>query len=509
MGLVYAATHLDLARPVALKLIRSELMETESVAERFLLEARAAARIQSEHVGRVLDVGRLPTGEPYIVMEFLEGQDLAAHPEQLGPFTWSVAVDLILEACEAIAEAHRYQIVHRDLKPENLFLVKQIDGALLVKVLDFGISKQLGDNQRVLTSPSTAIGSPQYMAPEQMEGQNVDVRADVWALGAILYEMVTGKRAFHGETLAQICVQVLSGNITPVRSHAPEVPSPLALAIETCLRPPRAERFSSVAGFASAISPFGSERARLSTQRIHAVLGHTAAQPSTGTAEWRGPAFEGTLIQGAKEPNAALQATVHTPPGFAQASGGLHRQTAVDSRAHVQATTDGALPASSHTVELKRKRSLVPVFGGLAVVVAIGAGLWVFTRRYAAEEQARIKAAADLAAAYSAANLALASHPTVAASAPVVSPTELVVEAVASASGTTSAVRESGSDEAVTSSGSESSNATDIGTNARPAVRPKVPAPRPARTPESAPTTAKSTEKPPSPLDLNGFGGRK
>jgi eukaryotic-like serine/threonine-protein kinase len=505
MGLVYAATHLDLARAVAVKLIRRELMETESVAERFLLEARAAARIQSEHVGRVLDVGRLTTGEPYIVMEFLEGQDLAAHLEQFGPFAWHVAVDLILEACEAIAEAHHHQIVHRDLKPENLFLVKQVDGSLLVKVLDFGISKQLGDNQRVLTKPSTAIGSPQYMAPEQMEGQDIDVRADVWALGAILYEMVTGKRAFTGETLAQVCVQVLSGNFTPVCSLAPEVPVALAVAIETCLRPPRAERFSSVAGFASAIAPFGSERARLSTQRVHAVLGYTVQQ-STGTAQWKGPGFEGTQIQATKDNRDVAAPTVPTPAGLAHVLPGSS-----------SLATDGAVPASSHTVGLPRKRSLIPVFAGLATVVAIGVFLWEFTRRYAAEEQARVKAAADLAAAYSAANVGVQPPPTALNSALntalVIATTEVVVTssaenapaAAASAAEPVVSVSERGvaaSDDQAPIPGV----APKLEPSSKPsALRPAKGPNKPMTTPERAPATAKPLS---SALDT-GFGGRK
>jgi eukaryotic-like serine/threonine-protein kinase len=515
MGLVYAATHLDLARRVALKLIRRELMETESVAERFLREARAAARIQSEHVGRVLDVGRLETGEPYIVMEFLEGQDLAAHLEQFGPFTWSVAVDMILEACEAIAEAHRNQIVHRDLKPENLFLVKQIDGSLLVKVLDFGISKQLGDNQRVLTSPSTAIGSPQYMAPEQMEGQDVDVRADVWALGAILYEMVTGTRAFQGETLAAVCVHVLSGTITPVRSLVPEVPSPLALAIETCLRPPRAERFGSVAGFASGIAPFGSDRARLSTQRIHAVLGYTGSQSSTGTAEWKGPAFEGTLIQGAKGTASGAHAPVQTSPNFGGPPMDLNRRTALEPGSRVPATTDGALSPASHTLGTVDKRSLVPVFAGLIAVVAIGIGLWMFTRNYAEEEKARIKAAADLAAAYSAVNAPAQFTATAAA----VLSTQAVAVAAASptaaASTQTTSVWQAESTSAQTTRVSEPSSiavpSNFAGTKPPPRQKPqlggRVAPPNTVTTQPAATPTAKNPLQPP--FDVNGFGGRK
>lgn len=354
MGLVFLAHHIDLARPVAVKLIRRELMETESIAERFLREARAAARIQSEHVGRVLDVGRLESGEPFIVMEYLEGLDLAERLLQQRRFAPEEAVDLILEAGEAIAEAHQSQIVHRDLKPENLFLARQPDGASIVKVLDFGISKQLGEpSQRVLTSPSTALGSPQYMAPEQMEGVHVDVRADIWALGSIVYEMVCGRKAFEGETLAQVCVQVLSGKVTPVRELAPDVPVGLAVAIEQCLQQQKSERFDNMSAFATALMPYGTERARVSANRIARVLGLTPPDDdrSSSTGATR-PANE-------KDVDPMRRTEVATP---------VEREVSV------------GLPASSHTVEVNRSASRWPIFLGLLGVIGLGAVLWVFTR---------------------------------------------------------------------------------------------------------------------------------
>lgn len=373
MGVVFLAQHIDLARPVAVKLIRRELMETESIAERFLREARAAARIQSEHVGRVLDVGRLDTGEPFIVMEYLEGRDLA--DELLGHrrFAPAEAVDLILEAGEAIAEAHQAQIVHRDLKPENLFLARQPDGASIVKVLDFGISKQLGEaSQRVLTSPSTALGSPQYMAPEQMEGVHVDVRADIWALGAILYEMVCGAKAFTGETLAQVCVQVMSGSFKPIRELAPEVPADLAVAIEQCLQLEKTERFDNMSAFANALMPYGSERARTSATRIARVLG-------------------------LRPPHDDRISSDRTSSLGGSAPGDVDPMRRTEAATPVAREASAALPASSHTVEVNRSSSRWPVFLGLGGVIVLGAVLWAFTRNAVSEveaERARAQAAA-------------------------------------------------------------------------------------------------------------------
>jgi eukaryotic-like serine/threonine-protein kinase len=282
MGVVVEATHLDLDRKVAVKLIRQEMAQEPSTVERLMLEAKAAARIRSEHVGKVLDVGKLPSGAPYIVMEYLEGSDLCQLLEARGALKITQAVDFVMQACEALAEAHVANIVHRDLKPENLFVARQPDGSVIIKVLDFGISKQLGASERrQLTNPSTAVGSPRYMAPEQMQGTGVDVRADIWSLGAILYECLSNLPAFDSDTLPGICAQVLSQEPRSLRELAPHSPDRLISVIERCLKKSRDERFANVAQFAEAIAPFGTERADLSRRRITALLGGAASVDST------------------------------------------------------------------------------------------------------------------------------------------------------------------------------------------------------------------------------------
>lgn len=170
LGVVVSARHRDLDTRVAIRVVRPEYAQNEQVVARMLLEARSAAKIRSEHVCKVLDVGRLETGVPYIVMEYLDGQDLGRALAQQGKLPLQTAIDYVLQACEALAEAHTAQIVHRDLKPENLFLAHQADGSAQVKVLDFGISKSLKTDDRAsaLTNPSSAAGSPFYMSPEQM-----------------------------------------------------------------------------------------------------------------------------------------------------------------------------------------------------------------------------------------------------------------------------------------------------------------------------------------------------
>src|SRR5438552_2214501 len=187
MGVVVAARHLLLDTDVALKF----LLTTEpGVVERFSREARAAARLQSEHVGRVLDVGALPDGSPFMVMEYLAGEDLSQVLAR-GPLSVTDAVDYLLQACEAIAEAHALGIVHRDLKPANLFLAQRAHGRSMVKVLDFGISRGGATASRLTLTGTGVLGSPQYMSPEQWtEARAVDARSDVWSLGVVLYEMI-------------------------------------------------------------------------------------------------------------------------------------------------------------------------------------------------------------------------------------------------------------------------------------------------------------------------------
>ena len=292
MGIVFAATHLHLERMVAVKVMRAGLGEFPGAVQRLVLEAKLAARLRSEHACKVLDVGTLPDGAPYVVMEHLEGCDLATMLGQQGPFPTATAVDFILEACEALAEAHALQIVHRDLKPENLFVARGLDGTPSIKVLDFGISKQRGPSTsatRNLTNPSAALGSPNYMPPEQMRApKDVDARADIWAVGAILYEMLTGRQAFSGETVVEVCSAVVGLTPTSALELRPELPRRLVQAVERCLEKDAQDRFADVSELAAALAPFGSAKAPLSLARIERVLSGahaaTVANPSGPSA---------------------------------------------------------------------------------------------------------------------------------------------------------------------------------------------------------------------------------
>ena len=219
MGVVVAAMHLELDKLVALKFMHEEMSANALAGDRFLREARAAARLNNEHVGRRLSTSaRLPDGVPYIVMEYLEGKDLSGKVLQTrGPLPRSRGVaEYALQVCEAMAEAHAQGIVHRDLKPQNLFLTTRPDGRMLVKVLDFGISKSQFARGGPTTTQQT-MGSPLYMSPEQMRSaRTVDSRADIWSIGVIIYELLSGQLPFAADTLPELLLKVMSDPPIPL-----------------------------------------------------------------------------------------------------------------------------------------------------------------------------------------------------------------------------------------------------------------------------------------------------
>jgi serine/threonine-protein kinase len=277
MGVVVSALHIALDERVAIKFLLPEALTNAEAVARFAREARAAVKIKSQHVARVIDVGTLETGAPYMVMEFLKGQDLSNHLRQHGALPIADAVDFVLQACEALAEAHALGIVHRDLKPANLFLTTLADGSPCVKVLDFGISKVTNPGASGpdlgMTKTQAVMGSPLYMSPEQMaSSRDVDGRADLWALGTILYELVTGRVPFNADTMPQLCAMILQYPPDPPQSLRPDMPEGLTQVMLRCLEKDRTRRFGNVAELASALVPFGSRAAARSAERVSRVL---------------------------------------------------------------------------------------------------------------------------------------------------------------------------------------------------------------------------------------------
>jgi serine/threonine-protein kinase len=292
MGVVVAARHEHLDERVAVKLLLPEIAQSEEFAQRFLREARAAVRIKSEHVARVMDVGTLEGGVPYMVMEYLEGEDLENLVARQGPLSVQEAVDCIVQACDAIAEAHASGIVHRDLKPSNLFRTVRPDGSAHIKVLDFGISKQVSTpdtaDQRVLTKTGGVMGSPAFMSPEQIRStRNVDARTDIWALGVILYHLLTANSPFPGESVGELFAAILEKPPIPVEAHRPDLPAQLSQAIHRCIERDPSKRPATVAQFVESIVWFASDGGKAVADRIQRYYGTDAevrsvVRPSAG-----------------------------------------------------------------------------------------------------------------------------------------------------------------------------------------------------------------------------------
>ena len=250
MGCVFEAHQVHLNQRVALKFILPSMVTESSAVGRFLREARAAARLVTPHVCHVLDLGTLPSGTPFLAMEYLEGETVEQRLVREGPFPVTLAVRAIIEVLEALSEAHGLGIVHRDLKPANLFFARVASGAEVVKVLDFGIAKSVHpdiEHGLATTAASMVLGSPHYMAPEQLQpGTQVDARGDLWSIGCVLYQLLTGQLPFTGQTLVDVMYAIGRHTPDPIRARRPDVSPALESVVMRCLSKSPAQRPESV-----------------------------------------------------------------------------------------------------------------------------------------------------------------------------------------------------------------------------------------------------------------------
>jgi serine/threonine-protein kinase len=299
MGAVFAARHIKLGHAVAIKVMLADSGNAEA-AQRFVNEGRAAANIQSDHVVRVSDVDE-EHGYAFMVLELLDGDDLAQVLEQQGPLPPHVAVGYVMQALEGVKQAHAQGIVHRDLKPSNLFLARRPGGSVVVKVLDFGISKAnhssvLGMAPSELTSTAAMLGSPRYMSPEQLRSsKKVDARADIWAIGVILYELLTGTLPFEGEHLGALFSAILETDAPRVSARVPNVPPGLDAIVARCLERRVEDRFQDVGQVVHALAPFA-DPTTASTHTVHGTvpLGAVTPQPQLQPQRQTGNAWQST-----------------------------------------------------------------------------------------------------------------------------------------------------------------------------------------------------------------------
>jgi serine/threonine-protein kinase len=275
MGAVYEVEHEITKHRRALKLLHPQYAAYPHVIERFLREASAAGRIGNPHIIETFDAGQLESGEPYLVMELLQGQTLADLMEKKGELSLTEAAELLRQACTGVQAAHDAGIVHRDLKPDNLFITTR-DGRPFLKILDFGVSKfdpgltgGLG-----VTQEGATLGTPFYMPPEQIRGdKHIDARADIYALGVILYECVSGIRPFNADTLAHLAVLIHEGNPVPIAELRTDIPSRFAEVVHRAMAKEKDKRPATARELAESLASFTPQ-----------VLGPTVGWPGRGKA---------------------------------------------------------------------------------------------------------------------------------------------------------------------------------------------------------------------------------
>jgi serine/threonine-protein kinase len=388
MGMVLLVRHIDLGQQMAIKLMMPGVIHDDQAAARFVREARAAAAIQSEHVVRIFDVGTFDSGLPYMVMELLRGEDLSQVLARETQLSIEDAVDYVLQASHAISEAHARGIVHRDLKPSNLFVTTRSDGSPLVKVLDFGISKALNPDVDVpssanLTATSAIMGSPLYMSPEQVRNaKQVDARTDIWALGVILHELLTGAPAFSADTLPGICAAITADDPPPLRSLRDDAPAELEAVLTKCLEKSVAKRYQSTKEFMAALRPFASVAGRVEPISIPAAqtMREASGPPPAPDAE--------SMSRRATSGGGASPSRGHAPRSGKPRSSGKGIKAESGPRAGGRIAGATSLASSTATVssregilgqtpERPRKPMLI---AAAAIVGAAAIGAWVWSR---------------------------------------------------------------------------------------------------------------------------------
>ncbi|NUP09135.1 MAG: serine/threonine protein kinase [Polyangiaceae bacterium] len=314
MGTVYLAWHLSLDMPVAIKVIRAPLEQSAQLHIRLQREARAIARLRSEYVCRPLDFGSLESGEPFLVMEYLQGIPLSQYARARHDL--SHLVDLALQTAAGLAEAHRFGLIHRDVKPSNILVTGAPGSRCIAKLVDFGLAKAL-DFDTVITGAGQVLGTPEFMSPEQaMSSPDVDFRTDVWSLGVVLHWLVTGTMPFDGATRMRMLTSILHDEPNLAHAAWAQVPA-LRETVALCLVKAPERRLKSVAAFAERLEPFAGEEGRIAASIVKATL--TDAWSTThGTPPDEAIAFMGAATTAVSEVSATAETAATGRTQFAQ-----------------------------------------------------------------------------------------------------------------------------------------------------------------------------------------------
>ena len=481
MGVVYEAVHKRLRQRVAIKMILPRLLKATDFVARFEREARAASQIRGPNVARVIDVDVLPNGVPYMVMEYLEGNDLSAELRNRGRLPIAEAVGFVLDACTAMHEAHSMGIIHRDLKPSNLFVCGE-GGRRIVKVLDFGISKMTMDSDPNVTATQTTIGTPLYMSPEQVRSaKHVDGRSDIWSLGVILYELIAGRPPFEGGPTA-VAAAIVADVPTPLATLRTEVPVALDAAVMKALTKDMKGRHTTIREFADALRPFapstwvplpGDSGSGFRPVSLPVSLAGSAAASASARTE---------LPSGVAKTELQTPALVTSKPAAAaDSSAAAHAATA----GNWTAGASGGGAATRNPPYTARRGALIAV---MIMVPLVAAGAFLIPRMLRHDDAPNAGTSANAPSATLAATAATTSDPRVQLTAPAVSTNVMAGSATASASTTTK----------VPTTSAPPPTSIKIGVTTKPIASTAKSAPPPSSTAATTAPPPATTSAPPS-----------
>jgi serine/threonine-protein kinase len=398
MGVVFEARHIRLGQRVAIKVLGTALREYPELVERFEREARAAGSLTSTHAVRVFDIDATEDGTPFIVMELLAGRDLSTIVERDGPQPVSRAVRWLIEACDAIAEAHRLGIIHRDLKPSNLFLT-DVEGRQLVKVLDFGIAKRVSTQETAITQAVAPLGTPQYMSPEQVRcAKDVDIRTDVWSLGVTLYEMVCGQTPFAHESASACIASIAADPVPDPRGLRPDLPDRFVDVLMKALEKNAIRRYQSIEELVAALAPFALDDSFDDEELVSAVRrAYLSINPKTPRD----------------------QATLDAMTAAAEAEAASPLPVAVDVRRPLESRSDRTVPPAISRASVpvpRRFRSTI----AMASAAVFGLAALVLTPKCVSTEEEASRSAIHVPVAPTNRALAVAAAPAPALDVPMV-----------------------------------------------------------------------------------------